>query len=92
MDRVSAAKIYNGDNYTEDIPLKYYLKGVDKILMERQTKRALERLLRMLARDGEERTEEYIRKRVLKKLFVPGFMKRCGKKRKERKETHADEL
>ncbi|MCR4739861.1 MAG: DUF5662 family protein [Lachnospiraceae bacterium] len=79
VDRVAACRIYNGKDYKEDMPLKYYLKGKEKIMMEADTKRMLERLLRMLARDGEEKTEEYIRKRVLRKVFVPSFMKKCGK-------------
>ncbi|MCR5735432.1 MAG: DUF5662 family protein [Lachnospiraceae bacterium] len=82
VDRVAACKIYNGDAYEEDMPLKYYLKGKEKILMEKETKRTLEMLLRMLARDGEEKTEEYIRRKILKKRFVPGFMKNCGKMKK----------
>ncbi|MCR4655716.1 MAG: DUF5662 family protein [Lachnospiraceae bacterium] len=79
MDRVAASKIYNGENYTQDMPLRYFLRGKDRILMEAKTKRALEFLLRKLAKDGEAETEAYIRKRVLKKPFLPAFLKNYGR-------------
>ncbi|MCR4924065.1 MAG: DUF5662 family protein [Lachnospiraceae bacterium] len=79
VDRVAASKIYNKGKYKDDMPLKYFLKGKSRIVMEKSSKRMLEHLLRMLARDGEEKTEEYIRKRLLKKFFVPAFMRNYGR-------------
>lgn len=70
MDRVAASKVYNKGNYTDDMPLKYFLKGKDHILMEEHSKKILEHLLRMLARDGEEKTAEYIKTHLLKKKYV----------------------
>ena len=29
MDRIAACKVYQGENYTADAPLKYYLRGKD---------------------------------------------------------------
>ena len=78
VDRVAASKIYNGDKYTPDMPLKYFLKGKDKILMEKTTKRTLEYLLGKLADEGEAATEEYIRKIVLRRPFIPKFLKDYG--------------
>ncbi len=66
MDRVAASKTYNGDHYTDDMPLAYYLKGKKVITMHRNTKRALEFLLTMLANDGEAATYAYIRRHVLR--------------------------
>lgn len=65
-DRVAASKIYNKGHYENDFPLNYYLKGCAKRVIEESTARDLEIMLRMLARDGEEVTEEYIRTQILK--------------------------
>lgn len=67
MDRVAASKIYNAGHFTQDMPLAYYLKGKDHIVMEEHTKRMLEHLLRMLASKGEEETAFYIRHYILRK-------------------------
>ena len=65
-DRVAASKTYNKGSYTNDYPLNYYLKGCAKRTIEEETGRDLEIMLRMLAKDGEEVTEEYIRTQILK--------------------------
>lgn len=70
VDRVSAAKVYNKGHYTQDIPLKYYEKGDYTNLLEKHTREELEKLLRMLASNGEEVTESYIRNVILK--YHPG--------------------
>lgn len=67
MDRIAASKIYNGDNYRDDFPLHYYEKGKDLNLIEKHTKKDLEKLLTMLAEHGEEYVEDYIRRRFLRK-------------------------
>ena len=82
VDRVAASKVYNGSRYTDDLPLNYFLRGKPKILMEKHTKFTLELLLRMLAEEGESATEEYIRKNILHKRFVPGFLTRYGRSEK----------
>ncbi len=73
MDRIAASKIYNKENYTDDFPLQYYLKGKPRIVMHRNTQRQLEFLLNMLAREGEKATFAYIRKTVLAKKFTIGL-------------------
>ena len=65
-DRVAASKIYNKDKYTQDMPLKYFLRGKDAALIEKHTKVELEHLLNMLAQQGDAETEKYIRTGVLK--------------------------
>ena len=66
MDRIAASKTYNGDKYTDDMPLRYFLKGKPVIVMHKDTKRELEFLLCMLAKQGEAATFSYIRKHVLR--------------------------
>ena len=68
MDRISASRNYLGDAYTDQEPLKYYLKGKDKMwFVHPQTRRELEGFLRMLAAYGEARTFSYMRRVYLKK-------------------------
>lgn len=66
MDRIAACKIYNGDTYTQKDALNYYLKGREKAPIHEETKALLEKLLYMLADEGEEATFSYIRKNILK--------------------------
>lgn len=67
-DRVAASKIYMGKQYTDYAPLEYYRRGTIKRLIHPETARQLEKLLTMLAEQGEEKTFRYIRKiRFLKK-------------------------
>ncbi len=66
VDRVSAAEVYNKGNYTYDTPLKYYKKGDYTELIEDHTRAELEKLLKMLASNGPEVTESYIRNVILK--------------------------
>lgn len=60
-DRVAAAKIYQKENYREDSPLKYFEGGRAKRTMHPETADLLEKLLTMLAEEGEEKTFFYIR-------------------------------
>jgi len=68
MDRIAAAKIYEGESYTDASPLKYYEKGHGKEdeLIHPKTRRVLERMLRMLAEEGEEKTFACIRRTLVK--------------------------
>ena len=67
LDRIAASKVYKGDQYKDSDPLEYYLNGKAGDMMHKDTRRLLERLLHMLAEQGEEKTFAYIRSRVLKK-------------------------
>lgn len=66
MDRIAACKVYNGDKYTSASPLEYYSQGREKAPLHPETRKLLEKLLVMLARQGEEKTFSYIRRKVLK--------------------------
>ncbi len=67
MDRIAACKIYNGAAYTQKNPLAYYQKGTEKAPIHPKTKELLEKLLYMLAQEGEDATFAYIRKEILNK-------------------------
>lgn len=60
-DRVAASKTYQGDNYTDEHPINYFLRGNAKLSMHPETAETLEMLLRMLAEKGEHDTFKYIR-------------------------------
>ena len=66
IDRVAASATYNKGHFMYDLPYKYYLKGKDKKMIEVRTRYELEKLLAMLAEQGPDATEEYIRKVLLK--------------------------
>ena len=64
-DRVAASKTYRGKAYRDGDPLDYYLASRDHYLIHPNTRALLERLLGMLAEEGEDRTFAYIRREVL---------------------------
>lgn len=66
VDRVAASAIYNKGHFTYDMPLMYYRKGNYTELIEEHTRHELENLLKMLAANGPEVTERYIRNVILK--------------------------
>ncbi len=64
-DRIAASKVYNKGRYTDDMPLKYFERSKDKILMHENTKKELHAFLKMIAVFGEDRTLKFIRERYL---------------------------
>lgn len=65
-DRVAASKTYMGEAYTDQAPLEYFINGKANRSIHAETAKLLERLLVMLAEEGEDKTFTYIRK-LLKK-------------------------
>lgn len=63
-DRVAASKIYNGAAYRDGDPLSYFLSGKPTRQIHAETSDFLEKLLRMLADEGEEKTFSYLRECV----------------------------
>lgn len=61
-DRVAASKIYMKEDYTDASPLEYFLNAKTRLIIHPETSALLERLLRMLAEEGEDKTFAYIRK------------------------------
>lgn len=69
LDRIAACKVYKGKNYQDSDPLEYFRAGgTDDYLMHEETKALLEKLLVMLAEEGEDRTYQYVRERVLRNV------------------------
>ncbi|MFV0528031.1 MAG: DUF5662 family protein [Lachnospiraceae bacterium] len=67
IDRISASRNYEGEAYTDQSPLKYFLAGKDAIwFIHPDTSRELEGLLRMLAKWGERKTLAFVKYRYLK--------------------------
>lgn len=67
IDRVSACKNYQGKDYTDESPIKYYMRGKDKAIIHPDTEELLRGLLTMLSKNGEEETCKYIKNVVLKR-------------------------
>lgn len=63
-DRVAASKIYNKENYTENMPLDYYNRVKHSRLIHKETAHKLEFLLTMLRDKGEDYTFRFIRHRL----------------------------
>ena len=57
-DRIAASKIYSGNSYTDDAPLKYYLKGSEHAPLHPYTRDLINA---MPAEKGEKETFAYIR-------------------------------
>ena len=65
IDRMSASKNYQKEKYTDCSALEYYLHGKDRHIMHPEVRELLEKLLSMLADEGEDVTCDYIRREVL---------------------------
>ena len=72
MDRIAASKTYQKEKYTDASPLEYYNKTWEVMVIHPKTRRQLEILLGMLARDGEEETFRYIREHIIRKRGFGG--------------------
>ena len=70
IDRMAASKNYNKGNYTDDMPLKYYQSGNPGKYIHDDTRKLLEKLLKMLAQKGEAYTMRYIRKKVIPQIRI----------------------
>jgi hypothetical protein len=67
FDRVSASRVYKGDEYTGQHPLQYFLRSRERLwFVHPETRRQMELLLRMWAEKGEDYTVRYIRYVFLK--------------------------
>ena len=67
IDRMSASKNYQKEKYTDKSPLKYYNARKDYYILHEETRTLLEKLLNMLAVDGEDKTLSYIKNEILNK-------------------------
>lgn len=60
-DRVAASKIYMKDKYHDGAALEYFNRSKGKRVINQETSDLIEKLLTMLAEQGEEKTFKYIR-------------------------------
>ncbi len=90
VDRVAASAIYNKGHFTYDMPLKYFQRGDYTNLMEEHTRRELENLLKMLASNGPDVTESYIRNVILKHYPGAKIAERLAKRRKKQDGNKTD--
>ncbi len=62
-DRVAASKIYQGDKYTDDSALDYFLNGRPRRegMIHPKTSDLIESFLRKLSQDGEKKTFAYLK-------------------------------
>ena len=72
MDRIAASKVYKGAEYTDAAPLEYYRKGGGHPAIHPDTQAVLERMLSMLAREGERKTFACIRRELVHGNKFPG--------------------
>ncbi len=63
-DRVAAGKIYNGDKYTDQSPLEYFLRAKGRRVIHPKTSDLLESFLKELAEKGEDYTFKHLRELV----------------------------
>ncbi len=66
-DRVAACKIYNGKAYKDSDPLAYFERAKQGRFIHPETSALLERLLQMLADEGEDKTFAYLKRMVKQK-------------------------
>ena len=60
-DRVAASKIYQKERYTDASPWEYYQRSRDHYLMHPESRAMLEKLLKMVRDDGQDRTFAYMK-------------------------------
>ncbi len=60
-DRVAASQIYLGDRYTDASAWEYYQRSRDHYLMHPESRAMLEKLLKMVRDDGQDRTFAYMK-------------------------------
>ncbi len=61
-DRVAASKTYQKENYNQNHPLEYFMRGKERRSIHPETSELLEGWLVMLAEKGEKETFRHIRK------------------------------
>ena len=70
IDRMCASKNYQKEKYTDRSALEYYNTGKKHYIIHDESRRELEFLLNMLAEEGEEKTLDYIKNKVLKEMKI----------------------
>lgn len=63
-DRLAASKIYQGKAYTQNHPIWYFERGKPTRFIHPETSAELEKMLRLLAEQGEDAVFRYIKNRL----------------------------
>ena len=84
VDRISASKNYRKEKYRDSDPLEYYEKRKHYMVVHEDTRKQLEILLHMLAKEGEEKTFRYIRQHILRNNHLEKLQHIFGKRRQQR--------
>ncbi len=77
-DRMAASQTYMKEKYTDSSPFEYYNHGKKFHILHPKSRALLEKLLVMLAEEGEEKTFQYIRNVVMQKEFLEAYNQRDG--------------
>ena len=67
--------------FVDSDPLEYYEKRKHYMVVHEDTRKQLEILLHMLAKEGEEKTFQYIRRHILRNNHIEKLQHICGKRR-----------
>ena len=65
-DRVAASKIYQGENYIDEFPYKYFEGGKGRRFIHQETSNLIEEWLLMLKEKGEDYTLRHIKESIKK--------------------------
>ena len=60
-DRIAASKVYQGENYKDNHPYDYFLRGKENRFIHPETSDLIESWLLMLSEKGEDETCKYIK-------------------------------
>lgn len=63
-DRLAASRIYNGANYSQDEPLKYFLPAKPNRMIHPATSDCIEDMLRLVAEKGEDEVLKMVKEKV----------------------------
>ena len=63
-DRIAASRTYHGDQYTDADPYDYFEQRKFRAIMHPDTREELEKMLKVLKEQGEEKAFAYVRKRL----------------------------
>lgn len=66
-DRIAASKIYLGEKYTNAAPYEYYQRGIANRMIHPDTAAQLEKLLKLLKEQGEEKTFAFVKNTMKKR-------------------------
>lgn len=93
MDRIAASKVYKGKDYTDASPLEYFMRGHARGTIHPVTAEKLERMLRLLAEEGEKKAFAHIRRELVEAhrnggehnvRLRNGHMEICARRRRGR--------